>query len=311
MLFEEWSKYLFNIIYNKIGDDIFELGICSNKNFNWEFFENNNYNWNYEQMSYNPNITVDIVNNYYYKNWNKDLLSYNFGRNSKYFFENNYHNKYRISLELYETFDNIKYYENKYNYKINYNLLSENKNITWEIINENKDKSWSYENLLKYNKNINLDIILNNKIFFNKECMNNISLNNNITWNDICNYPEIKWNFYDLSCNPNINIDIVLNNLDKKWSFKKLSYNPNITLDIIKKYNNFDWDICNYCRNINFNLKDLENIELPNDYFNRRQIIKHICLNNYDKDREEYCINNNIYFDNDLNNINMFDLCFI
>jgi hypothetical protein len=53
MLFEEWSKYLFNIIYNKIGDDIFELGICSNKNFNWEFFENNNYNWNYEQIIWN------------------------------------------------------------------------------------------------------------------------------------------------------------------------------------------------------------------------------------------------------------------
>ena len=38
MIYEEWSEYLFNKIYDKIGDDIFDLGISANKNFTWNFF---------------------------------------------------------------------------------------------------------------------------------------------------------------------------------------------------------------------------------------------------------------------------------
>lgn len=34
MIFEDWSEYLFN----KIGDNIFDLGISSNKNLTWIFF---------------------------------------------------------------------------------------------------------------------------------------------------------------------------------------------------------------------------------------------------------------------------------
>lgn len=311
MIYEEWSEYLFNKIYDKIGDDIFDLGISANKNFTWNFFERKKYNWNYQHMSFNPNITVDIVNNNLDKNWNNDFLKINYGRNGKYFFENNYYKKYEITLELYETYENIKYYEKEYGYKINYSLLSENSNITWDNIINNKDKNWSYNKLLKYNKNINLDIILNNLYIFNNDILKNISLNENITWDDICKYPEINWNYYDLSSNKNINIDIVLKNLDKKWSFNKLICNPNITFDIIKKYNNFDWNISNYCRNINFSLEDLYNIEIYNDYHNRKQMIKNICLNNYDKDRKEYCEKYNIKYNDNLNKIDMFNICFI
>lgn len=309
MNYENWCEYLFTKIYNKCGDDIFELGISSNKNFTWNFFQKNNYNWNYQQISFNPNITINIVDNNLDKNWNQNILKINYGRNSKYFFQNNYHKKYEIVLELYETFENIKYYEKEYNYKINYSLLSENKNITWnDIINNNKD--WSYNNLLKYNENITLNTILKNEKIFNNDILKNISLNQNITWNDICNRPEINWNYYDLSSNKNINIDIILNNLDKKWSFNKLSCNPNITFEIIKKYNNFDWNICNYCRNINFSLNDLDNIEISNNFYDRKEMIKNICLNNYDKDREEYCKKYNIIYDNNLKNINMFDISY-
>ena len=68
-------------------------------------------------MSFNPNITVDIVNNNLDKNWNNDFLKINYGRNAKYFFENNYYKKYEITLELYETYENIKFYEKEYGYK--------------------------------------------------------------------------------------------------------------------------------------------------------------------------------------------------
>lgn len=310
MLFEDWSEYLFNKIYNKFGDDIFDLGICTNKNLNWNFFEKYNKKWNYEQMSYNPNITIEIVNNNLLKNWNKDALKINFGRNSKIFFKNNYYFNYDISLELFETYKNIIYYEEKYNYKINYNILSENPNITWETIIQNKDKKWNYNNLLIYNKNINLDIILNNLNLF-KDHIHNISLNKSINWKDINNHPEIKWNYYDLSSNPNITIENVINNLDKNWSFNKLSSNPSITMDIIKKYNIFNWNIINYYRNPNFNLFDLENIQLFNNLDNKKQIIKNICLNSFDKDREDYCKINKINIPFNLKNINMFDICYI
>jgi hypothetical protein len=261
-------------------------------------------------MSFNPNINIDIIKNNSDKNWNKDILSYHFCRNSNYFFENNFHKKYKIILELYETYENIQYYEKIYDYRINYSLLSENKNITWEIINKSREKKWSIYNLIVYNKNITLNIILNNIDFFGKESLKYISLNKNITWNDIINHHEIKWNFYDLSSNPNITFDIVLENIEKGWSFNQLTFHPNVTLEIIKKYNNFNWNINNYCRNPNFNLNDLDNIELCKDPYNRKKMIKHMCIHNYDKDREEYCKKNNIKNKDFLIYINMFDMCY-
>jgi hypothetical protein len=320
MSFEDWSEYLFNKIYNKIGDDIFDLGIYANKNFTWIFFQkkykeyinkNPHYKLDFQQLSYNPNITIDIVNQNHYEYWNKDVLKFNFSKNANYFFQNHFHKKYEIILELDETYENIKYYEKNYDYKINYSLLSQNQNITWEIINKNRDKKWSIYNLIQYNKNITLDIVLNNLDFFGEKSLQKISLNPNITWNDIVNHPEIKWNFYDLSSNPNITIDIVLNHLEKGWSFPKLSCNSNITFDIIKKYNHLNWCINNYCRNPNFNLDDLENISFSEDSYNKKNMIKNICLHNYDKNREEYCKKNNIQNDDSLKNINMFDICYL
>jgi len=108
MSFEDWSEYLFNKIYNKIGDDIFDLGIYANKNFTWTFFQKkykeytkNEVQWNsklnyegeagiiyinknlhykldFQQLSYNPNITIDIVNQNPYEYWNKDVLKFTF-----------------------------------------------------------------------------------------------------------------------------------------------------------------------------------------------------------------------------------------
>ena len=57
---------------------------------------------------------------------------------------------------------------------------------------------------MKYNKNINLDIILNNLNIFNNDILKNISLNQNITCDDICKYPKIKSKNYDLNSNKNI-----------------------------------------------------------------------------------------------------------
>ena len=39
-------------------------------------------------------------------------------------------------------------------------------------------------------------------------------------------------------------------------------------------------------------------------------MIKNICLNNYDKDREEYCKKYNILLNNNLKNINLYDICY-
>ena len=56
----------------------------------------------------------------------------------------------------------------------NWNLISENPNITWEIIQNNSDKPWSRNKILS-NKNITWEIIQNN--FDKKWCWKYISIN--------------------------------------------------------------------------------------------------------------------------------------
>jgi len=315
--FNDWSEYLYDLLLKKINNNFnieknfIHNNIFSNKNFDLIFFfKHPELKIDYELLSYNPNITYEyIVENKYFL-WNNIILNKRFGKNIKnyminYKYYNDLHRFYIFDIlyEIYESWENIKYIEQNYNHKIRYQLLSMNKNISWDIIINNIDKDWNFEYLIIYNETITIDIILNNKIYFNNYCLKLLSKNKSIKWIDIVKHNKIEWNYQDLSLNPNITFDIVLNNLDKKWCFHRLSSNPNITIDIIIQYNQFNWSMYWYSYNPKIKLNDIDKIKISNEINDKNLIIKNLFLNNYDFDRSQYFKKNNIKVDKYLNEI--------
>ena len=107
-------------------------------------------------------------------------------------------------------------------------------NPLWTLVQENPSKWWNYD-LLSENPNITWDIVRNNYGDPSKRwSYDRLSLNPNITWDIVQANPTKGWDYYWLSANPNITWDIVKANPSKKWDYYELSQNPNITYDIIR-----------------------------------------------------------------------------
>lgn len=290
-MFEDWSDYLYKRLYNKYGSGI-KFYIYANKNLSWKYIEENlSKNVDYDFLSCNPNINIENVFTKYKEN---DLYTHL------------YHSKRDILYEYvdsYGTYEYIKYMEKECNHIINYNYLSSNSNITWEFIKNNSDKPWNIFFMIGYNKNITLDIVLENPDYFKNISKNKLSEIETLTWNNIINHPEIDWNFSILSKNSNITFDIVMNNLDKEWCFTRLSSNPNITYDIIQKNQQFNWSIERYLLNKNLTLNELDIIDIRKDTNHFETTMRNIAINHYDKDRKYFIKKNNIIVDEEQENI--------
>jgi hypothetical protein len=110
---------------------------------------------------------------------------------------------------------------------------------------------WSKEKILSANPNLSIQFILTNKHII-KFSMVGLSGNINTTWEVVCKYPELKWDYKILSINPNITWNIVERNLHKNWDFNMLSLNINITPKIVKDNPSFDWNFIYLHLNPNF-----------------------------------------------------------
>lgn len=64
----------------------------------------------------------------------------------------------------------------------------------------------------------------------------NISKNPNITWKFVCDYPQIRWDFYQLTDNPNITPEIVFMNPNYNWNYKGIIRNWKLSPTEILKY---------------------------------------------------------------------------
>jgi len=163
------------------------------------------------EITYNPNITINIIEKYKNIKWDWDAIS------------NNIKN---LSLEYY------KKYIDKWDHK----LLSFH--IDFKIFNLYNFMDWDYE-ILSGSRYLDFDIVIKN---IHKEWnWSHISLNKNLTIEIIDKYKLLNWDWNILSYNYNINIDFVKNNIDKNWNMFYLSANPAITMDDIKN-NNLKWD---------------------------------------------------------------------
>ena len=158
--------------------------ISYNKNITWDIIKTNiDKPWNWISISQNPNITYDIIKKNLEYNWKSDYICAN---------------------------SNIKWDDiihlNVENINVFTQNLSMNQNITSYIIETNKLIQWNWYNIAHYNKNIDIDYMINKKELFRY-----ISYNSNLRWNIIKKYSEKKWNFQELSLNPNISLHQITN----------------------------------------------------------------------------------------------------
>jgi hypothetical protein len=211
-------------------------------------------------ISFNPNITLDIVFDNPQFNW-----EYNFIIQNK-------------NIKL----DDIKKYLPKLEKKNNFliDFLSLNENVTWEYVVQNPQIKWSYD-FLTSNKNITLNIIKANP---DKNWnFNYLSRNLSITWNDIVSNPEINWDWDFISSHPNITWEIIKSNLNNPWCWHCVCHNPNITFEIILQSPLLKPHLFNFLENENISIKIFNQLFKENTNKKQRRLI-----NNFSSEKDKY-----------------------
>ena len=263
-------------------DNLSRYIIFENKE-NFKIFLDLAKNIDWDIISENESLTIDIINNNLDKPWewaSLALLTFSQNKND----------------EVLELFNNIKdeiVWENLCSTgRVSWEYISDNldkywiknncylaNNLSWEIIKNNQNINWYLESntteiiFISYNDNLPWEII--NK---NLHCFwdwDNLSFNKNITWDNIKNNLNKLWNWYGISCHPNITWDIIKNNLDMPWNWDAISLNENITWGIIKNNLNKPWNWDNVSGNKNITWDIIKNnLDMPWNW-------EEICINNH------------------------------
>jgi hypothetical protein len=253
----DWELLSFNV--NIDIEDIFKYEylewdfkkVLRNPNLTMELFEdvyplyvdpeNNIYSY-LSELTYNPNITIGIIEKYPFINWNWSIISHNIKKLTKQQYVK-YINKWNYTLL--STHINFNIYDEYHYHNWNYYKLSENKNLDIYIVLNHLDKNWNWSK---------------------------ISSNKNILIKHIIKYPELNWDWSNISLNPNITIQFIKENLDKDWNTFNVSSNPNITMDDIEKNNMINWNYEGICINpnltIDFIRKNIKKLKLSNIFYN-------------------------------------------
>ena len=194
-----------------------ESSISCNPNITWEDIANNqqqHIRWNYSTLTYNPNITVDIIHAHRDKPWDYRFLHLNQNMTLDVILRTRRDIEWNESMLTQDkkiTYEDIKKHSSAL--KWNYKLLTKNPNITWADITDkdNDDIYWDF--------------------FY-------ISKNANITWDIVCRHPERKWRYDILSGNTNIELHCILNNNNTKHRPKQH-----------RQQHQNEWDYTAVCKN--------------------------------------------------------------
>ena len=189
----------------------------------------------------------------------------------------------------------------KYSYKWNYWILSENPNITEEFIMKHLNKYWNIDYLIKNNKIIDFKALskfkyINQHIikkYLNKQWdwewlieNTDIEVEYYIPFNLIEKY-SYKWNYSYLSENPNITEEFILKYPYQNWdiwylieknkitNFKALTKFKEIDQDTIDKYLNRPWDWGWLIKNTDINVKKYKNKQNKNQNITEEFILKY------------------------------------
>ena len=259
---------LFNLIIlaNNIKEQINWESISANENILMEIIENNlDLSWNWYGIAHNPNLTINFIKKYedeFLQYW--EIISKN---------ENIQMDDIENNLDLTWTLKGIaqnpnltlhfiKKHINRFNkFKKIWIDISSNKNMILDIIKSNPNLPWDYIGISK-NPNLTINFIKENpNQNWNWEY---ISANSNITMNDIEENPEYVWDYNFISANPNLTEEFIIKHYEENLNWESISNNQNITFDIIKRHLNWPWDWYFISKHPNITTKMMEsNSKLP------------------------------------------------
>jgi hypothetical protein len=191
--------------------------------------KHNNYNF----LSENPNIALDIVKANLDKPWKWDLLSLYLPINKE-DIENNLDLPWKNSYFLQRSFTKL---EDNIEKDLKFYWTPTNPNITEKYVMKTLNHPWNFS-ILSYHKNITWDLIKKTKRYLPWN-FNNVCKNPNITWEIMRDNSDIFNDYYYISQNPNLTCDIIQSNLDKPWDWEELSYKIPLSKKILES--NYPW----------------------------------------------------------------------
>lgn len=223
--------------------------LCNNPNISFEFFlqyaikPTSRVDINWDALSKNPAIPIEIIDQYTNYHWNDRFISANPNITSNYILNTGKSRKWFMPY------------------------VSSNPGITERDIYKNV-LDWSYLNL---SSNINLPAKYVNDNLQYLWNLHSVSSNPNITVTDIESFHLIPWDYYGLSLNPNITTEYVISHDTKSWKKDLLLINAAITSDSI--FDNYDY----------FNITNMETHMCSNPTITYNWIKRNIRFINWKK----------------------------
>ncbi|ETW40930.1 hypothetical protein PFNF135_04568 [Plasmodium falciparum NF135/5.C10] len=270
-LYDENNKILYNTCL-KENDNIYYKGLentmdkCMNNTMN-NLFHIQNYNYD---KQYNNKIKTHHTSNDRTNINNEEILyvNKNISRNNNIYINNNERKKKNILL------------------KKSYNMSMQNKNLPYQIDECNKNKT--KEEKVIYNINDNSPIfiddkykedILQNKIYFDKESLENIQENQNYILNDHTDVLKyMNYNMDNKCYDKNININISNNNNNILLTYQNKRKNESISDNNLhtKSDNKYDEIIQETI---------IKTLKIASNFY--QQIKEHINIDQQVKDQEK------------------------
>jgi len=160
--------------------------------------------WDFQGISRNPNLTIEMIRKFYKKKWSWTTISQNPG----------------ITMDMVENNSDLPW--ERYG-------LSSNPNLTIDYI---KSHPVSWRNWIR---------IFIGKHYTKYWNWSMISCNPGISTQDVLDNPDLPWNWYQLARNPNITLEFIEQTSTKSWNYSELSKHPKLSYDFVLKYPTKPW----------------------------------------------------------------------
>lgn len=260
---------------------------------NTHYQKNIRNNRNKNTISYNKDLTWEIICNYPQIDWNYFQFLFNDEMVSEIIGE-----KFCFPHQLFRSDGDFRYYIKRIlskNYKDNHNGNNNgNDNFAHCIKEMFSDINLLIKESETKQKEITINMVLQNPNIYNFNYLskNNITINPKMTPEIILQHPHLPWSYKMMHLNPSITLDLIERTMDKPWSFCVLSQNKIITYEFIKKHPNLKWSIINLIKNPNFtfdmiindsyfDVKSLRNIYIKATIMSRKATLKNFLENPY------------------------------
>ena len=109
--------------------------------------------------------------------------------------------------------------------------LSNNPNISWRFVKKHFGEAWGWDRVSE-KEAITIREVLDYPDL--PWCWNALSKHPAITYRDIEANPELPWVWREVSRNPNVTLDIVVAHPDQPWNQRGIANNPNVTMEYIQ-----------------------------------------------------------------------------